>query len=214
MYRAARRGRRTNVTPTSDTGWLVFGDVATAVAPAAALTTVALTIVYGRKTATELGKEVIELRNIASGLNNQLSELGAIGSSLQSVGKGISETAALTRLARDDDLYARDHERRERLIDRYMEIGSLVEQIFWAAQDEYNVGYTHTDWMHYRNRLSVLIVGLTHQLPKCADVRNAGSRQDALGKASTARGEVELAITTLLEDAQIEADRRDRGYDE
>jgi hypothetical protein len=177
--------------PASDTGWLVFGDVATAVAAVAALVTVTATIVYGRKTAAELGNQVTELHGITTGLANQLDELSVIGGSLVRVEEGITETAALTRGSQRAEGRQHERERLERLADRYVRIGSVVESIFWAA---YNEREAPSEWQHLRNRLSVLMVGITQELPRCADVRNASSRQDAQSKAGAARGEADIAI--------------------
>ena len=70
-------------------------------------------------------------------------------------------------------------------------IEGVVESIFWAA---YNEREAPSEWQPPRNRLSVFRVGLTQELPRCVDVRNANSRQDAQGKAGAARGEADIAI--------------------
>lgn len=180
--------------PANDTGLLVFGDVATAIAAVAALVTVGLTVRYGRKTAIELGAQVTELRGITSGLAEQLNELTFIGVSLSGVEQGIGDTAEILRGAQAAEARHRERERLERRVDRYAAVGSLVEAIFWAA---YNEGQGN-EWMELRNRLSVLLVGMATDLPRCADVRTANSRPDAQMKAGTARGEADIAIERLI----------------
>jgi hypothetical protein len=126
------------------------------------------------------------------------------------------EAEQATRAAdqRARDAVARDRQAAERAADwqremalerrreRVEKIGELVEDIFWtlappgggdgAGQD---LAYQH--WMPVRNQIGHLLVGLSKDLPECANLLNDATASSALGHARLAREEVRLELERI-----------------
>jgi len=188
--------------PATD-GWLVFGDVATAVAALAALATVIVTVVLGLRTAralrdvgTAASATARELRDVGTAVRETATLTVDVVGGLRESAEWARETAELVRTTGQEAIRAQRDAERARIRSQYEAIGRLVEEIFFAAYSEMP-GHAN-DWMSLRNQLAVAIVGHKDELPLCADVVLSNSKMDAQGKAGRARLEAPTAIERLL----------------
>jgi hypothetical protein len=79
----------------------------------------------------------------------------------------------------------------ERRRQRVVEIGELVEDIYWTALPAETGGIVYPNyWMPKRNRLGHLLVGVATDLPECAQILNAATNDSALEHSRKAREEV------------------------
>ena len=119
---------------------------------------------------------------------------------------------AADRRARDAD--ARDRKAAERAADWQREmalerrrecvekIGELVEDIFWTLAppdggDGPGQDLSYQRWMPERNRIGHLLVGLSKNLPECANLLNDATASSALGHARLGREEVRLELERI-----------------
>jgi hypothetical protein len=116
------------------------------------------------------------------------------------------ETIELTEAARRDaEAARRDAEaarrdaERDRHRHRLVLVGEIVEDVFWAAEQDLKYNPATDGWKDPRNRLRHALVGLTEELPRCVAIVNAGGAAMAKGAASIARDEVEQALRRLGE---------------
>lgn len=86
----------------------------------------------------------------------------------------------------------------ERKVVQLRDIGSLAETIFWKgyAQAE-NPPVPHGWRLMEQNYLQQALVGLTEELPKCAELAGVHSPDAAVGAGRDARDEVSLALKRL-----------------
>jgi hypothetical protein len=166
----------------SDTGLLIFGDVATAVAAVAAAITVGVTVSGGRKNAKELEKVA----------ESQKETVGAIGD----VAMKLQESAELAQRSIEQAERSRLLAEKDRLRHTYEEIGRLVEELFQAGIWR-GPGFSGTEFHKPRNQLAIAIIGHEEKLPRCATATLCNSCESAVGNATTARVEIQAAIKQL-----------------
>ena len=76
---------------------------------------------------------------------------------------------------------------------RVQEAGEIIEDLFWAVQEDAPPGR----WMYYRNRLGQVLVGLTGAVPDCAAILNAATARAALGPARLGRDEIQKELDRI-----------------
>jgi hypothetical protein len=165
------------------------GEIAAAVAAAAALATVVVSVRYGRTAGAQLEEAATAQRRVADLMSTVATET-------HSAGEAARETVELARAGRREDEDYRLAAERDRLRHRYETIGGLIEEIFWAAERRFP-GFDGREFMEPRNRLAAAVVGLEQSLPLCFAATLSNSTEDAIGQAGAARGEIHAAIHNL-----------------
>lgn len=127
------------------------------------------------------------------------------------------DAAAERRAAEEDRRQAaadRREEERDRQRRRVERIGEIVEDLFWAANDDQkntqaaisrgdiSLGAAsstdaYSSWIAHRNLLRHAMVGLANQLPDTTEILNSDSAYHAFRAAGGARREVELELRRL-----------------
>ena len=125
-----------------------------------------------------------------------------------------AEQAARAADERARDAASRDRQAAERAADwqremalerrreRVEKIGELVEDIFWrlappGGGDGPGQSLPYQGWMPERNRIGHLLVGLSKDLPECANLLNDAEASSALDHARLGREEIRLELERI-----------------
>lgn len=86
----------------------------------------------------------------------------------------------------------------ERRRERVVQIGGLVEQLFWLVEPS-SRGETVAPqtWMPYRNHLGQLMIGLEDGLLSCASILNDAATSSVMEHSKNGRLEVEVELARV-----------------
>jgi hypothetical protein len=105
----------------------------------------------------------------------------------------LSKVVGLTQIAAAEAERSRLVAEIDRSLVRVEEIGRLVEQVFWDAQPTEDP----QAYIAARNNLAIAIIGWENHLTLSASVLKSINRDDAMNRASQARGEIQNEIKHL-----------------